>query len=150
MGDAWGGDVSAYRREGEVELGPTTWLYFDCGCTRFGTLRCAAISVSAQDKVSQFRSETCGRGWSVPCVSIQLTLSQSLYNTVPHRALRAHPAAGSPSGTPAPPAPGSSRSSVIETLWPYLHPACRLGVIPVALMAIWRYCRNTQGTFVSY
>ena len=90
------------------------------------------------------------RGWSVPCVSIQLTLSQSLYNTVPHRALRAHPAAGSPSGTPAPPAPGSSRSSVIETLWPYLHPACRLGVIPVALMAIWRYCRNTQGTFVSY
>ena len=87
---------------------------------------------------------------AVPCVSIQLTLSQSLYNTVPHRALRAHPAAGSPSGTPAPPAPGSSRSSVIETLWPYLHPACRLGVIPVALMAIWRYCRNTQGTFVSY
>lgn len=80
----------------------------------------------------------------------QLTLSQSLYNTVPHRALRAHPAAGSPSGTPAPPAPGSSRTSVIETLWPYLHPACRLGVIPVALMAIWRYCRNTQGTFVSY
>ena len=60
MGDAWGGDVSAYRREGEVELGPTTWLYFDCGCTRFGTLRCAAISVSAQDKVSQFGSETCG------------------------------------------------------------------------------------------
>ena len=87
---------------------------------------------------------------AVPCVSIQLTLSQSLYNTVPHRALRAHPAAGSPSGTPAPPAPGSSRTSVIETLWPYLHPACRLGVIPVALMAIWRYCRNTQGTFVSY
>ena len=62
MGDAWGGDVSAYRREGEVELGPTTWLYFDSGCApqRFGTRRGTAISVSAQDKVSQFGSETCG------------------------------------------------------------------------------------------
>ena len=41
MGDAWGGDVSAYRREGEVELGPTTWLYFDSGVApqRFGTKR---------------------------------------------------------------------------------------------------------------
>ena len=62
MGDAWGGDVSAYRREGEVELGPTTWLYFDSGCApqRFGTRRGTAISVSAQDMVSQFGSETCG------------------------------------------------------------------------------------------
>ena len=62
MGDAWGGDVSAYRREGEVELGPTTWLYFDSGCApqRFGTWRGTAISVSAQDMVSQFGSETCG------------------------------------------------------------------------------------------
>ena len=166
MGDAWGGDVSAYRREGEVELGPTTWLYFDSGC--------APHSASALGAARRFPFQP--RIWSVslaakravPCVSIQLTLSQSLYKrvapsepaaenqpaiatderthfscgsqfivmTVPHRALRAHPAAGSPSGTPAPPAPGSSRSSVIETLWPYLHPACRLGVIPVALMAI--------------
>ena len=67
MGDAWGGDVSAYRREGEVELGPTTWLYFDSGCApqRFGTWRGTAISVSAQDMVSQFGSETCGPFLSV-------------------------------------------------------------------------------------
>ena len=43
-------------------------------------------------------SVSCGSGWSVPCVSIQLTLSQLFhcYFTIPPRA---HPSTGSQSGS---------------------------------------------------
>ena len=63
MGDAWGGDVSAYRREGEVELGPTTWLYSDSGCARASALGAAPrfpFQPRIRLSVSLFGSETCG------------------------------------------------------------------------------------------
>ena len=66
-------------------------------------------------------SVSCGSGWSVPCVSIQLTLSQLFhcYFTVPPRA---HPSTGSQSGSQSGSAtPGltqvqSTRSRVLRQL----------------------------------
>ena len=83
MGDAWGGDVSAYRREGEVELGPTTWLYSDSGCARASALGAAprfpfqprirlSVSLAAKRAVPKSQPRT-GHTWLVGTLCVDST-----------------------------------------------------------------------------